>query len=114
MEIKLNFEEHGFKGYVKMRVAKNSERLRALGAAGISVQGMTSESVEQSFSRLEVIADLMEQAEKFCVEVDLNNGKKKYKSYEDLEMDDSCQAVLMECATKALMGLGSAEKKSKS
>ena len=36
MEIKLNFEEHGFKGHVTMRVAKNSERLRALGASGIN------------------------------------------------------------------------------
>ena len=114
MEIKLNFEEHGFKGHVTMRTAKNSERLRALGAAGINAKGMTSESMEDSFSNLEVIAGIIEQAEKFCIEVDLNNGKKKYKSFEDLEDDDACQAVLMECATKALMGLGSAEKKSKS
>jgi len=114
MEIKLKFEEHGFKGHVTMRVAKNSERLRSLGAAGINAKGMTAESMEDSFSNLEVIAGLIEEAEKFCVEVDLNSGKKKYKSFEDLENDQECQSILMECATKCLMGLGSAEKKSKS
>ena len=114
MEIKLNFEEHGFKGHVLMKVAKNSQRLRALGAAGINPQGMTADKMEDSFSNLEVVAGLIEQSEQFYVEVDLNNGKKKYKSFEDLEADMDCQTVQMECATKALMGLGSSEKKSKS
>ena len=114
MEIKLQFEEHGFKGHVIMKVAKNSQRLRILGAAGINIQGMTAENVEESFSNLEMIGNLIEQSEPFYKEVDLNNGKKKYKSFEDLDFDMECQVVQIECATKALMGFGTAEKKSKS
>jgi hypothetical protein len=114
MEIKLTFEEHGFKGHVTMRVAKNSQRLRFFGAIGLNPDGIDEENVEENFSNLEMIGNLIEKSEEFYVEVDLNNGKKKFKSFEDLDNDMSCQTIQMECATKAIMGLGSKEKKSKS
>lgn len=112
MEIKLDFE--GFEGSVTMRVAKNSERMRVFGALGLNLNNLSADNFEKSFNNFETIGMLIERSEPFFVKVDLKSDKRKYKSFEDLEADMNCQSVLIECATKAIMGLGDTGKKSKS
>jgi hypothetical protein len=112
MEINLNFE--GFEGSVTMKVAKNSQRMMMMGSLGLNINDLTSKSIEESFSSFETIGKLIEKSEPFFMKVDLKNDKRKYKSFDDLEADMACQSVLIECATKAIMGLGDSGKKSKS
>jgi len=118
MELKIKAE--GFKGHVKMRVAKNIERLEIMEKLDLNMMelvkakkdtGISEEEIGSKFMTMRNMIELMKASKDFYVEVALEKGTKKYKSYDDLDDDANCQAVMMDCATKCIMGLGADESK---
>jgi len=111
MELKLTFDD--FKGHIMMNVASNIERLEVMDEIGINIMELAGDSAkaQTAFQKTSVIVKLLKSSEKHYKEVKLSKKHKEYKSFEDLNADADCQAVMMECATKALLGLGGKEGK---
>ena len=114
MEIKLTFEEEGFDGHVIMMVAKNSERLRTLGALGLKPKDMTPKKMKSMFENLDTIGEIIDRSEHLYKEVKLSKDGVEYNSFNDLANDFAVLNIQVECAVKSLMNLGEIEKKSKS
>lgn len=112
MELKLTFDD--YEGSVTIRVANNIERLKTLDALGFDVGELEKGKAEDKFKSFGSIIKLMERSKPHYKKVDLKKDGKVYKSYNDLNDDPECQAIMMECATKALLSVGDNEKKSKS
>jgi len=113
MELKLKFKD--FVGSVTMRAATNLERLKLMEKLNVNIMELAEskddKSVIGSLMTTSNIIALLEESKNYYVEVALKNGKKEYKSFDDLNDDSDCTNILMECATKALMGLGDSETK---
>jgi len=107
MELKLNFE--GFEGEVVLRVATNIERLEIMDTLGMDLMKLGAQSKDDLATNLMTtknIIQMLKLSESHYIKVNLKKGNKKYKSFDDLNNDSDCQAILMECATKCMMGLG--------
>jgi len=113
MELKLKFK--GFVGTITMRAATNLERLKLMEKLNVNIidlaESKDDKSVMSSLMTTSNIIALLEESKNYYIDVSLKKGKKEFTSFDDLNDDASCQNVLMECATKALMGLGDAESK---
>ena len=117
MELKLKFE--GYQGTITMRVANNIQRLEIMDDLSIDIMALasvtSSEEVKavaaEKFMTLKNIIRLLNTSKEYFVDVSLKNGKKEYKSFDDLNNDPDCQSILMDCATKALLGIGGKEEK---
>ena len=109
MDLKLSFE--GFEGTVTIRSANNLEKLRVLDKLGFDMQELTTKKAEDKFKKLSTITMLIEMSKDYYKKVSLKREGKDYKSFNDLLECPQCNSVLMECATKSLLGLGEDEKK---
>lgn len=117
MELKLKFT--GFTGSITMRAATNLDRLKLMEKLSINIMDLVESkddeekhknAVSSLMSTKNIIA-LIEASKDHYLEVALKKGKKEFTSFSDLNEDSECQVILMECATKALLGLGDAESK---
>lgn len=110
MDIKLNFE--GYEGTVTMKVANNIERLELMDDMGIDIfQLAKGKGAKEGLANQKTIIKLLKASKDFYKKVELKKDGKSYSSFDDLVDDIACQGVLMECAIKALIGMGDAEKK---
>ena len=84
MEIKLTFEEQGFKGHVIIDTVSTSKRFRVMKEFGLTPKNIS----EDVFSDFGVIADLIDKSKEYYKKVDLKKGNKSYKSFDDLGWGD--------------------------
>jgi len=113
MELKLKFK--GFTGTVTMRAATNLGRLQLMEKLNVNIMELADSKDDKtamsSLMTTKNIIALLEASKEHYIDVSLKKGKKEFLSFDDLNEDSECQSVLMECATKALMGLGDSESK---
>jgi uncharacterized protein related to proFAR isomerase len=118
MELVLKFK--GFTGNVVMKAATNLDRLELMEKLNVNIMELATSSEDSekdrdkfasTFLTTSNIIALLKESKDYYISVDLKKGKKEFKSFDDLNDDSDCQTVLMECATKALLGLGDSESK---
>lgn len=112
MELKLKFE--GFEGSITMRIATNIERFEVMDELSLDVLSMASsnqdeearKSATDNLMNMKNIVKLLKLSKDYYVKVAIKKGNVSFKSFDDLNNDPECQSILMECATKSLLGLG--------
>ena len=110
MELKLSFD--GYVGDIELKVATNIERLEAMEKLDIDIMKLSQSSqddgIANEFMTMKNIISLLKMSESYYLKVDLTRSDdgKEFKSFDDLNNDPKCQGILMENATKCLLGLG--------
>lgn len=106
MELKLNYD--GYEGEVVMKVATNIDRMEAMDKIGVNIMDLVqkNEKNDNPFKKMSTIIKLLKVSKKFYEKVDLKKDDRTYSSFDDLNSDPGCQHIMMDCAQKAIMGLG--------
>jgi hypothetical protein len=113
VELKLNFD--GYEGHITMRVATNIDRIDIMDKIGVNLMDLVGdkEVVANLFTKASTIVRLLKASKKYYESVNLKgvNRNVLLESFDDLNNDPQTQNIMMECATKALLGLGDSEQK---
>lgn len=93
-----------FTGSITLQALSTTQKFRLMSKCDFE---MTEDGVaKKSMKQLSALADLIDAVKPYFKAVDIKSidGKKHYKSVEDLEYNDECATMLIEAATQFLNG----------
>jgi hypothetical protein len=97
-----------FEGSITIRVPKTRERMQYIKECNFKLNQAGEMDTADNDGMFEKIAKMIEIAERHVVKVDFKHiaTGTEYKSFEDIETDSGCDAIVSEVAQKVLRGFG--------
>jgi hypothetical protein len=93
-----------FEGTVILKVLSTTQKFRLMSKCEFELteDGLNKKSMKQ----LNIIADLIDATKPYFLKVEIKNIStgKEYKTFDDLEYNDECSTLLIECATQFMNG----------